>query len=136
MRDAIIDGSTVAKNVKRETKAALVISHDKILQAKTLQILNSLHFLKYQKNKWIKKPSKVFDGLYDNFRNSVNVCSSSRQQHWALLTNLHFLCKYFFAFNMINSARFYAILPCQNVFFKGKRSRYLANVSPRLFLCQ
>ena len=69
VRDAITDGSTMAKNVKWETKAALVISHDKILQAKTLQILNSLHFLKYQKNKWIKKPSKVFDGLYDNFRN-------------------------------------------------------------------
>ena len=44
MRDAIIDGITIAENYKRETKASLVISH-----AKISQVLNSLDFLKYQK---------------------------------------------------------------------------------------
>ena len=44
MRDTIIDVIAIAVNFKRETKAALVISHVKILQ-----VLNSLDFLKYQK---------------------------------------------------------------------------------------
>ena len=44
VRDAIIDGITIAENYERETKATLVISH-----AKILQVLNSLDFLKYQK---------------------------------------------------------------------------------------
>ena len=44
MRDAITDGITIAEDYKRETKASLVISH-----AKISQVLNSLDFLKYQK---------------------------------------------------------------------------------------
>lgn len=44
VRDAIIDGITIAENYGRETKATLFISH-----AKFLQVLNSLDFLKYRK---------------------------------------------------------------------------------------
>ena len=69
--DAMIDGITIAENYKRETKAALVISHTKILQ-----ILNSLVFLKYQKQFGddLKSQAKLLKN-YVILQNSNNVYS-------------------------------------------------------------
>ena len=70
VRDAIIDGITIAENYGRETKATLFISH-----AKFLQVLNSLYFLKYRKQFENQLKNQVFKELYDACQSSNNVFS-------------------------------------------------------------
>lgn len=70
VRDAVIDGITIAENYERETKATLFISH-----AKILQVLNYLDFLKYQKQFENQLNNQVFKELYDACQSSNNVFS-------------------------------------------------------------
>ena len=92
VRDAIIYAITIAENYKKENKAALVISHTKILQ-----VLNSFDFLKYQKQfddeLKIKKFLKNYMTLFETL---IMFICANRQQNWELhLASLHCLCKYF-----------------------------------------
>ena len=77
VRDAIIDGITIAENYERETKATLVISH-----AKILQVLNSLDFLKYQKQfeNQLKNQAKFLKNYTTLFKVLIMLFRASRQQ--------------------------------------------------------
>ena len=77
VRDAIIDGITIAENYERETKATLVISH-----AKILQVLNSLDFLKYQKQfeNQLKNQAKFLKNYTTLFKVLIMFFRASRQQ--------------------------------------------------------
>ena len=76
LRDAIIDEITIAKD-KRETKASLVIS-----RAKILQILNSLDFLKYQKqiDNELKNQAKFLKNFMALFEILIMFIRARRQQ--------------------------------------------------------
>ena len=77
VRDAIIDGITIAENYERETKATLVIS-----DAKILQVLNSLDFLKYQKQfeNQLKNQAKFLKNYTTLFKVLIMFFRASRQQ--------------------------------------------------------
>ena len=77
VRDAIIDGITIAENYERETKATLVISH-----AKILQVLNSLDFLKYQKQfeNQLKNQAKFLKNYTTLFKVLIMFFRAGRQQ--------------------------------------------------------
>ena len=77
VRDVIIDGITIAENYERETKATLVISH-----AKILQVLNSLDFLKYQKQfeNQLKNQAKFLKNYTTLFKVLIMLFRASRQQ--------------------------------------------------------
>ena len=77
VRDVIIDGITIAENYERETKATLVISH-----AKILQVLNSLDFLKYQKQfeNQLKNQAKFLKNYTTLFKVLIMFFRASRQQ--------------------------------------------------------
>ena len=103
LREGIINGITAIENYKQESKERLIENHQKLIE-----LISSIDFITLQTefNEQITNQAKFLRNYMSLFETLLLFLRASRQQNWELhLVSLHNLCKYFFAFDMINYAR-------------------------------
>ena len=103
LREGIINGITAIENYKQESKERLIENHQKLIE-----LISSIDFITLQTefDEQLTNQAKFLRNYMSLFETLLLFLRASRQQNWELhLVSLHNLCKYFFAFDMINYAR-------------------------------
>ena len=103
LREGIINGITAIENYKQESKERLIENHQKLIG-----LISSIDFITLQTefDEQLTNQAKFLRNCMSLFETLLLFLRASRQQNWELhLVSLHNLCKYFFAFDMINYAR-------------------------------
>ena len=103
LREGIINGITAIENYKQESKERLIENHQKLIE-----LISSIDFITLQTefDQQLTNQAKFLRNYMSLFETLLLFLHASRQQNWELhLVSLHNLCKYFFAFDMINYAR-------------------------------
>ena len=102
LREGIINGITAIENYK-QSKGRLIENHQKLIE-----LISSIDFITLQTefDEQLNNQAKFLRNYMSLFETLLLFLRASRQQNWELhLVSLHNLCKYFFAFDMINYAR-------------------------------
>ena len=103
LREGIISAITIIENQKQERNESLRENHQKLIE-----LIFSIDFisLKTEIDEQLTNQAKFLRNYLSLFETLLLFIRVSRQQNWELhLASLHHLCKYFFAFDMINYAR-------------------------------
>ena len=103
LREGIINAITIMENQKQECNESLEENHQKLIE-----LIPSIDFIGLQTefDKQLTNQAKFLRNYMSLFETLLLFIRASRQQNWELhLASLYHLCKYFFAFDMINYAR-------------------------------
>ena len=103
LREGIINAVTIIENQKQECNESLKENHQKLIE-----LIASIDFisLRTEFDKQLTNQAKFLRNYMSLFETLLLFIRASRQQSWELhLASLHHLCKYLFAFDMINYAR-------------------------------
>ena len=103
LREDIINAITIIENQKQEANESFRENHQKLIE-----LISSIDFISLQTefDEQLTNQAKFLRNYMSLFETLLLFIWPSRQQNWELhLASLHHLCKYIFAFDMINYVR-------------------------------